>query len=65
MAHGITLKLRAIQPAAPTSLSTRIVGVPPFHSVLGTTLTGPSRDRSLPGKARRLARKAANAGGAR
>jgi hypothetical protein len=59
VAHGITLKLRGIEDPAPESISARVDGHGWFAMVVNKTHRGPSRDRSLPGKARRRARKAA------
>jgi hypothetical protein len=59
VAHGISLKMRSIQPARPMSLSAYVEGEGWLARTVARTLVGPSRDRSLPGKARRRARKAA------
>ena len=62
MAHGITLYLRHIRPPAPVFVHQHpTVGTGAFARVVPTTYSGPSRDRSLPGKARRRARKAGSA----
>lgn len=71
MAHGTTLDMRAIQPVSPafvhkhpepykvgdgpTAYYIKAGGMKPY--------LGASRDRSLPGKARRRARKALKAAG--
>lgn len=65
MAHGISLTMRVVQPAAPESISARVEGHGWLARVINDPHRGPSRDRSLPGKARIRARRAANAGGAR
>ena len=60
MAHGIRLELRGIKAPAPEFVSQhRVVGHGPFASRSVLTYVNPNKDRSLNGKARRRARKAA------
>lgn len=68
MAHGISLNQRSIRPAPPEFVHPAAVKVAGagdsimWRKPAGmTSYRGPSRDRSLPGKARRRARKAARA----
>lgn len=70
MAHGISLKQRSIRPSPPEFVHRHPAAVKVAGAGDGilwrkpagmTSYRGPSRDRSLPGKARRRARKAARA----
>lgn len=69
MAHGISLKMRAVKPAPATFIHQHPVAVKRRFTENGpllfvkpagmTTFVNPDRDRSLRGKARRDARKTA------